>query len=380
MKKNGYTPAGTPRWRCTNGCRGSSVRNSQQANKNAATFRLFYKWITGGNSLTSLAKEHNLTRQTLHARMKWCWLIQPAVEIDRDRVYDQLFIDGTYLNKRCLLIAASLEHVVAWLWCDKESTDNYIKLLSQLQAPLIITLDGGNGAYSAIKQCWPTSRIQRCTVHVQRHIRRKTTSRPRTDAGQAIYALVLALTKVTNKDQAYDWSENLVKTHELYKPTLGKKTFYRKGQHPKGWTWDWTHKRDRTAMNSLNNLNANKWLFTWLEPPEGFVGTPKSTTNSLEGGINSPLKLLARNHRGMSKEHQRTAIDWWLASKTQLPADPVETARQQRWGKDALAKVSALLEAETPTPPDHGGPSGYDTAIDTSYQHSMGVQKGWLGR
>ncbi|MGO1457625.1 hypothetical protein [Corynebacterium casei] len=107
---------------------------------------------------------------------------------------------------------------------------------------------------------------------------------------------------------------------------------------------------------------------------------PQIHHQQLEGGINSPLKLLARNHRGMSKEHQRTAIDWWLASKTQLPADPVETARQQRWGKDALAKVSALLEAEAPTPPEHGGPSGYDTAIDTSYQHSMGVQKGWLGR
>ena len=210
---------------------GTQQPTSQQ---NAATFRLFYKWITGGNSLTSLAKEHNLTRHTLHARMKWCWLIQPAVEIDRDRVYDQLFIDGTYLTKRCLLIAASLEHVVDWLWCDKESTDNYIKLLSQLQAPLIITLDGGNGAYSAIKQCWPTSRIQRCTVHVQRHIRRKTTSRPRTDAGQAIYALVLALTKVTNKDQAHDWSENWSKHMSSINPPLGRKPSIGKVNTPKG--------------------------------------------------------------------------------------------------------------------------------------------------
>lgn len=380
MKKNGFTPAGTQRWRCTQGCRGSSVRNSQQANQHAATFRLFYTWITSGRSLNSLAQEHNTTRQTLHARMKWCWLIQPDIEIDHNRVYDQLFIDGTYLNKQCLLIAASLTHVVAWLWCDKESTTNYIKLISQLQPPLIITLDGGTGALSAIKKCWPTSHIQRCTVHVQRHIRRQTTSRPRTDAGKAIYGLALSLTKVETPDDAYKWTTNLLSTHEFYKPILAKKTFYTRGQHPTGKTWDWTHKRDRTAINSLNNLNAKKWLFTWLEPPEGFIGTPKSTTNSLEGGINSPLKLLARNHRGMSKEHQRTAIDWWLASKTQLPADPVKTARQQRWGKDALAKVNALLEAESPTPPEIGGPNGYDTAIDTTYQHSMGIQKGWLGR
>lgn len=87
--------------------------------------------------------------------MKWCWLIQPDVEIDHNRVYDQLFIGGTYLNKQCLIIAASLDHVVAWLWCDKESTTNYIKLISQLQPPLIISLDGGTGALSAIKNAGP---------------------------------------------------------------------------------------------------------------------------------------------------------------------------------------------------------------------------------
>ena len=66
--------------------------------------------------------------------------------------------------------------------------------------------------------------------------------------------------------------------------------------------------------------------------------------------------------------------------KTQLPADPVKTARQQRWGKDALAKVNALLEAKSPTPPEIGDPNGYDTANDTNYQHSMRIQKGWLIR
>lgn len=379
MKKNGFTNTGTQRWRCTNGCRGSSIRNSQQAAKYAATFRLFYTWITTAQSLTSLATAHHLTRQTLHARFQWCWLIRPDVDIDHDRVYDQLFIDGTYLNNRCLLIVASFNHVVAWLWCDTESTTNYTKLISQLKAPPIITLDGGQGAYTAIKQCWPTSRIQRCTVHIQRHIRRQTTTRPRTEAGKAIYALAQELTKIKTTDQAFAWSVNLNKAHEHYKPILNKKTYYKRGQHPTGKKWDWTHQRDRRAMRSLNNLNSKNWLFTYLEPPEGFIGEAKATTNSLEGGINSPLKLLARHHRGMSGEHQRTAIDWWLASKTQLPADPIEIARQQHWGKDALAKVNVLLKAESPTPPDIGGPNGYDTAIDTTYQHPMGVRQGWLG-
>lgn len=44
--------------------------------------------------------------------------------------------------------------------------------------------------------------IQRCLVHAQRVIRRYTTSRPRTDAGKAIYALALKLTRITTLDQA----------------------------------------------------------------------------------------------------------------------------------------------------------------------------------
>ena len=35
----------------------------------------------------------------------------------------------------------------------------------------------------------------------------------------------------------------------------------------------------------------------------------KATTNSLERGINSQLKLLARLHRGRSRERQRKMIE-----------------------------------------------------------------------
>ena len=121
MRKNGFTNTGTQCWRCTNGCRGSSIRISQQAAKYAATFGLFYTWITTGQSLTSPTS--------------LCWLIYPDVDIDHDTIYYQLFIDGTYLNNRCSLIVASFNHFVAWLWCDSESTTNYTKLVSQLKAP-----------------------------------------------------------------------------------------------------------------------------------------------------------------------------------------------------------------------------------------------------
>ena len=32
----------------------------------------------------------------------------------------------------------------------------------------------------------------------------------------------------------------------------------------------------------------------------------------------------------------------------------------------------------TATTNDNGAPAEYDTAIDTSYQHNLGIQKGWI--
>ena len=56
----------------------------------------------------------------------------------------------------------------------------------------------------------------------------------------------------------------------------------------------------RKAYNSLNHLWRSNLLFVFLNPPDGVLDTQriKATTNSLEGGINSQLKLLARTHRG----------------------------------------------------------------------------------
>ena len=50
-------------------------------------------------------------------------------------VYDQVFIDGTYFHKKCLLVACTDTHVIAWHWCVRESSSEYLKLLDKI-APL----------------------------------------------------------------------------------------------------------------------------------------------------------------------------------------------------------------------------------------------------
>lgn len=150
-------------------------------------------------------------------------------------------------------------------------------------------------------------------------VRRHTTARPRTDAGRAIYQFALNLTRVTNLDQAAQWGTQLHEYGTIYRDWMNQKTFTTDPATQQR-TWSWTHERTRKAYNSLNHLWRNNLLFVYLDPPDGVLdaGRIKSTTNSLEGGINAQLKLLARTHRGRSGEHQRRMLEWWLYLKTEL--------------------------------------------------------------
>ncbi len=146
------------------------------------------------------------------------------------------------------------------------------------------------------------------------------------------------------------------------------------------WTWVWTHSNVRKAYNSLNHLWRQGMLFVYINQPKGVLEPAriKSTTNSLEGGINARLKEIARAHRGRTNEHQRKMLDWWLYLKTELPDDPLRIARQSHWGQDQLAKVSILTHTENQADHETGRPALYDNGIDTEYTHSIGIQKGQI--
>ena len=119
---------------------------------------------------------------------------------------------------------------------------------------------------------------------------------------------------------------------------------------------------------------------SYLAPPPATLQPERlrSTTNTLEGGINAEIKRLANAHRGLTLEHQRRMIDWWLYLKTELPDDPLEIARQCNWGQDQLAKVNALIHKENHTNQLPGQPALYDQGIDVEYTHSIGIRKGQI--
>lgn len=306
MKRNGTTSKGTTRWRCKQ-CGASSVKRRNDIT-NAAVFTQFIEHCTTAISLDDLAKRNGVSRATMKRRFKWCWLVDvpDPTAGHHKRIYDQVFLDGTYTAGGCLIVAATIDHVIAWHWCKHETTRDYQLLLERIEAPLIAVIDGGQGAYSAIKKCWPTTKIQRCLVHAQRVVRRYTTTNPRTDAGRTIYRLALKLTRITTLDEAAAWGVQLHEFSTIYREWMNEKTMI-KDPKTGAWTRVWTHHNVRKAYNSLNHLWRSEMLFVYLNPPAGVLAPEriKSTTNSLEGGINAQLKLLARTYRGRSGERQR---------------------------------------------------------------------------
>ena len=74
----------------------------------------------------------------------------------------------------------------------------------------------------------------------------------------------------------------------IYREWMNEKTMI-KDPKTGAWTRVWTHHNVRKAYNSLNHLWRSEMLFVYLNPPAGVLAPEriKSTTNSLEGGINA---------------------------------------------------------------------------------------------
>ena len=86
-----------------------------------------------------------------------------------------------------------------------------------------------------------------------------------------------------------------------------------------------THERLLKAERSLLKLIKENTLFTYLDKEfiNDFIAP--STNNRIEGGINSRLREMLRNHRGLSIERRIKAVYWWcyMHSPEPLPLSEI---------------------------------------------------------
>ena len=89
-------------------------------------------------------------------------------------------------------------------------------------------------------------------------------------------------------------------------------------------------------------------------------GPVARTTNRLEGGVNSPLKHVLLDHRGLPEEHMRRACEWACYMKSGSP-DPKSLIKPEHW--------KPIRRTAEPDDNDNGTPE-YGTGIDWNAFHT----------
>lgn len=288
----------------------------------------------------------------------WCWAVEPSLPAPTT-THHEVIVDGVWIGSWCLLIATTKNlDVLAWQWCARESAPAWAALLQRIPAPGIIVCDGGTGLASAVRAEWPETRIQRCVFHVQMNVRRHLTLKPKTTAGKRLLALSRMLSAVWDEAAAIEWQKHLDAWWREHGYLTKERTRYANGQ------LGFTHDRLRKAWNLLQHLTRTNVLFTFIT-----YGNPR-TTSALEGGINSQLRTVLRNHRGMPEHHMKRAAEWFLT----LHETPISQAHQ-------FITSDPLITSEPVTQSEEEQEiraSLYDTSL--SAEEGLWSRSGWAGR
>jgi hypothetical protein len=271
----------------------------------------FVSWLLAKN--TQAETDGTLDGRTFRRQTAWCWNLSPRLPRTTE-VFHAVLVDGIWIGSWCLLIAISdTGRVLAWQWAARETIAAWEALLNQVPAPAVIVSDGGSGLPTALRHAWPETRHQRCLFHLQMNVTRHLTRNPRTTAGRALRRLVMDLSTVLDKDTAIAWQLQLEQWWQTFGHLTRERTLLKNGQ------FGFTHDRLRKAWLLIRLVVRNNLLFTHIS-----YGNPR-TTSRLEG-LNAQIRDLLRRHRGMSEEHRRRAIEWFLTTRELDITDTTNTA------------------------------------------------------
>ena len=184
------------------------------------------------------------------------------------------------------------KHIDSELVIDyKQQLEVLLDLGYKVQA---IIIDGKRGLYKAFKD-YP---IQMCHFHQRKTINKYLTRKPRLQASKDLQKIMYNLTSTNQKN----FSKKLDEWYKIYKDFLDEKSI-----SPKTGKLNFTHPRVRSAYRSLvTNL---PYLFTYKNHKNIPID---NTTNSIDGGVFSPMKKLIKIHNGFTKSLKLKLVDDYL--------------------------------------------------------------------
>ena len=298
---------GKQRFKCKD-CGALNTRTNKSVSYNNR-FIWFREWIVGKQTLEQLQRKSGYSIPTLrryfdsYLKNYPTWKIKPSEKVN-------LLIDGTYFkNKVCLVLyrdnnikATQLYRLTDGEWFEEiaEDLQNLLDLGIQIES---VTCDGLSNIIKAVRKVSPETIIQRCTVHIQREVLIWLTRNPKSQAGVELRSIVRKLHRVESRDDWGDWIVSFIRWYESHKDFVNEKTFY-----PQTKRYWFTHKNVRRSFIHIKRALPD--MFHYLDNPS----IPKST-NGLESFFGH-LKKNISIHRGLSKEHFKNYIKWYLFFKS----------------------------------------------------------------
>jgi hypothetical protein len=191
----------------------------------------------------------------------------------------------------------------------------------RIAPPDVVLTDGGGGFEKARRTIWPDTRVQRCTFHAFEQVKRCTTTRPNLQAGVELYKIAKDLMHVEDLDGAALWLAGFANWCSCWDNFLKEKTVIDgKSQYK--------HERLRKARRGLEKLARQGTLFTYLDEALVKDGVIPATNNRIEGGVNRQLRVVLREHRGLSLTRRIKAVFWWCYLHTESPLPTAEILRE----------------------------------------------------
>jgi transposase-like protein len=215
-------------------------------------------------------------------------------------------IDGTYFtNKVCLLLYRdyNIKMTILYRLTDREALRDLKEDLRAIKDVGIeiesVTCDGAANIIKAVREVCPEAVIQRCTFHIANEICTWLTKKPKSDAARELRHLVQMLSRVNNHIEAQYWMKEFIDWEDKYHEYISEKSIDEVSGR-----WWYTHKMLHRSVTHIKR--AIPYMFNYTR----YSAIPK-TSNSIESFFGH-LKDHLRLHRGLSEEHFKDFIKWYL--------------------------------------------------------------------
>lgn len=297
-KRNGHT-----RYHCKN-C-GSYFTDRREHISDNNMFVWFEGWILGKQSIVRLSEQSGYSERTLKRYFYKLLPRCPQWQIQR-REKVNLLIDGTYFtNKVCLVLYrdCNIKMTILYRLTNGEILRELKEDLRNIKSIGIriesVTCDGAAGILRAVREVCPEAVLQRCTFHIAHEIQTWLTKKPKSDAAVELLEIVRYLNRVKTDEDARLWMHSFVEWYRKHEEFINEKSYDELSGR-----WWYKHRLLHRSASHIRRALPDMFGFTRYD------NVPK-TSNSIESCFGH-LKDNLRLHRGLSNEHFKDFVKWYL--------------------------------------------------------------------